>query len=200
MSAYDRKDATYRAARRAGLRSRAAPKLEELDRRFGLLTRGARVVDLGCWPGGWLQIAATKVGEGGLVVGVDFEPTDGLGLANVRTIAGDVADPQVRERLRDALGGPADIVLCDMAPKLSGVKVADRERHLALVRLAVEVAVEVLAPGGSAVIKLFSEAEQEATSVLRERFSSVTKYRPVGTRKGSSELYAIVGDARTERG
>ncbi len=129
MSAYDRKDATYRAARRAGLRSRAAPKLDELDRRFRLLTRGARVVDLGCWPGGWLQVAATRVGEGGLVVGVDLEPTDGLGLANVRTIVGDVAELAVRERLRDELGGPADVVLCDMAPKLSGCWLTRPKQH-----------------------------------------------------------------------
>jgi 23S rRNA (uridine2552-2'-O)-methyltransferase len=191
VSAYTRKDRAYLEAKRTGLRSRAAFKLVELDEKFHLFAPGARVVDLGCWPGGWLQIAAQRVGAGGKVVGVDREPTADLGLGHVVVVAADAAQASTRAAVRAALGGAADVLLSDMAPKLSGVKIADRERHLALVVLARDWAIEVLAPSGRAVIKLFSDVEPDAVRLLRAAFGAVTLHRPPSSRKGSSEIYAV---------
>src|SRR5688572_23927206 len=108
MGHYDRKDPTYYAAKKAGLRSRAGIKLEDLDARFRLLAPGRRVVDLGCWPGAWLQVASKRVGAAGRVVGVDLVATQPLGLANVTTLVGDAGDPDVQARILVELGGPVD--------------------------------------------------------------------------------------------
>lgn len=202
MAAYTRKDAGYRAAREAGFRSRAAPKLVELDKRFKVLAKGQRVVDLGCWPGGWLQVAAAKVGPSGRVVGIDLEPVAELGLANVDTMTGDLSDEAVQRALVENVGGSADVVLCDMAPKLSGVRVADRERHIGLVELALSVADVLLATsprGGCLVIKLFSGVEGELTKALKVRFAEVAKYRPETSRKGSAEIYAVARGLRRSK-
>ena len=189
MTAYDRKDSAYRTAKREGLRSRAAMKLRELDDRFHFLLPGRRVLELGCWPGGWLQIAARRVGRSGAVVGVDLVEVEPLGLENVRTIAGDVRDREVLAKALDLLGGRADVLLSDLAPKLSGVKAVDNARHEGLVRIAVEAAGLVLVPSGGLLVKLFSSCEADMTKLLRSRFEEVTKIRPDSTRKGSSELY-----------
>lgn len=189
MGHYQRKDATYHAAKKAGLRSRAGIKLEDLDARFRLLAPGRRVVDLGCWPGAWLQVASRRVGPSGVVVGVDLVATDPLGLANVTTIAGDAGDPEVQQKILDAAGGPIDVVLSDLAPKLTGIRATDQAREEALVEVAIEFACRVLGPGGRLLVKLFSGVEQAMTKRLREEFRTVTAWRPPSTRKGSSEIY-----------
>jgi 23S rRNA (uridine2552-2'-O)-methyltransferase len=196
VSAYTRKDAAYRAAKRSGFRSRAALKLIELDDKFHLFKPGAYVVDLGCWPGGWLQVAAERVGTTGKVVGVDRERTDALGLSQVVIVTGDAGDPAARQVVSETLGRSADVLLSDMAPKLSGVRVADRERHLALVRLANEWARALLGSRGRAVIKLFSDVEAESMKLLRGAFGDVVLHRPPSTRKGSAETYAIASAPR----
>jgi len=191
VPAYERKDAVYRRAKREGLRSRAAYKLDELDAAFKLFRPGMRVVDLGCWPGGWLQICADRVGASGRVVGVDVAETDAVPRPNVVALVGDVYDDAIVERVRDALGGPADLVLSDLAPKLSGIATTDAARHADLVRRAIELARAWLAPGGALLVKLFMDAEyQGLVADLRAAFATV-KTRKLGTtRKGSSELYA----------
>ena len=197
VARYVRKDAAYRRAKREGLRSRAAYKLEELDRRFGLFRRGARVVDLGCWPGGWLQVAARRVGPRGRVVGVDLRPVDGLGGPAIELITADVADAAVVEAVREALGGPADVVLSDLAPRLSGIRQADAARHAELVRLASERALAWLTPGGTFVAKLFMDPEYEGLiRELRAGFERVRSCKTEATRRGSSELYVVARQPR----
>jgi len=190
VAAYDRKDAVYRRAKREGFRSRAAIKLEEIDALFSLLKPGQRVVDLGCWPGGWLQVCADRVGPRGRVVGVDVAETEDVQRANVCILIADVYDPSLAERVRDALGGPADLVLSDLAPKLSGIAASDSARHAALVQRALELSRAWLAPHGALLAKLFMDAEFEGLiRELRGTFAKV-KTRKLGTtRKGSSELY-----------
>src|SRR5690606_21359424 len=123
----------YHRAKREGLRSRAAYKLEELQRAHRVLRAGQRVVDLGAWPGGWMQVAAGLVGPGGRVVGIDVaEIAPFPELANAIAIQGDLTQPGVASRLLDALGRPADVVLSDAAPKLTGVRATDRAREEAL--------------------------------------------------------------------
>ncbi len=200
MSRYERKDATYRTARKLGLRSRAGIKLEDLDARFRLLAPGRRVVDLGCWPGAWLQVAARRVGASGFVVGVDLVAVEPLGLANVATIVGDAGDAEVQQRILAAAGGPIDVVLSDLSPKLTGVRATDLAREEALVEVAIDFSRRVLAPGGRFLVKLFSGVEAAMTKRLRDEFATVSAWRPPSTRKGSSEIYAMAagrhGDKR----
>jgi len=197
MANYVPKDATYRAAKQAGYRSRAALKLQEINRKFRLLRGGLRVVDLGCWPGGWLQIASAAVGPTGLVVGVDLEAVADLGLPNVRTLVGDVRSDETVHAIRVQLNGSADLVLCDLAPKLTGIREVDRTRQLALCETALEFCAHILAPRGALLIKLFSDSEKDASVLLRGQFRSISPYRPDATRKGSSEIYCVCADRRS---
>jgi 23S rRNA (uridine2552-2'-O)-methyltransferase len=191
MGHYQRKDATYRAAKQAGLRSRAGIKLEDLDARFRLFAPGQKVVDLGCWPGAWLQVASRRVGASGVVVGVDLVATEPLGLANVVTFTGDAGEEAVQRSILDAAGGPVDVVLSDLAPKLTGVRATDQAREEALVDLAIDFAERAMRPNGRLLVKMFSAVEQSMTKKLRERFRTVSTLRPQSTRKGSSEIYAV---------
>lgn len=191
MAAYDRKDAVYRRAKREGFRSRAAIKLEEIDRLFSLLRPGQRVVDLGCWPGGWLQICADRVGPRGRVIGVDVAETAAVERSNVVVLRADVHDEALADRVGEALGGPADLVLSDLAPKLTGIATSDSARHAALVHRALELARTWLAPGGGIFLaKLFMDAEyQGLIRDIRGAFLTVKSRKLDTTRKGSSELY-----------
>ena len=187
---YRRKDSYYRRARETGLRSRAAFKLEEVGRR--LIRRGDRVVDLGSWPGGWLQTASRLVGESGLVVGVDLRALDPLHLGNVRVLEGDVREESTRGRIREALGGAADVVLSDMAPKLTGIRDRDEAAAEELRDLALGVARELLRGGGSFVCKVFmGPGYKPFLEEARRSFARVDATRPDSTRKGSAELYVI---------
>jgi len=191
MAKYQHHDAAWRRAKDEGLRSRAALKLREIDGKFRVFRHGGRVLDLGCWPGGWLQVAAAAVGERGRVVGVDLLAVDKLDLANVATLVGDLGDEAVFRELLDELGGTADLVLSDMSPSLSGVRAADRARHERLVELAIAVAGRTLSQGGVLVVKLFADIPQEVTAGLRADFDKVARFKPPTTRKGSREIYLV---------
>lgn len=192
---YERKDAFYHKAKAKGLRSRAAFKLEDLDRR--VLRAGDRVVDLGSWPGGWLQVAARRVGASGRVVGVDLRRLDPVGRPAVRLIEGDASDPATVARISDALEGPADVVLSDMSPKLTGIRERDEARASELVRLALGVADRLLRPGGALVCKVFMNCDYpEILAEMQRRFAQVSTTRSAATRKGSAELYLIARGLR----
>ena len=187
---YERKDAFYRKAKAAGLRSRAAFKLEDLDRR--LFRDGDRVIDLGCWPGGWLQIASRRVGARGRVVGVDKKPLAPLALPNVTVLQADVAAEGTIDVLRHALGAPADVLLSDLSPELSGIRDRDEARASELVRLALRVAERLLRPGGSLLVKVFMNSDYRSiVDEAKSRFADVTVTRSGISRKGSAELYLI---------
>jgi 23S rRNA (uridine2552-2'-O)-methyltransferase len=193
MARYDRKDAFHQRAKREGFRSRAAYKLQEMERAQRLLSRGARVVDLGCWPGGWLQVAAEAVGPEGRVVGVDLAALDApLGLANAFAFQGDFADGRVLEEILERLGGPADVLLSDAAPKLTGVRATDRAREEALL-VAIEAALpRLLAPCGTLLVKLLDCPESAGfVKRIRTGFDSARELRPEASRKGSSERYLL---------
>jgi 23S rRNA (uridine2552-2'-O)-methyltransferase len=194
---YRRKDAYHRRAQAAGYRARSAYKLADLDRRYRLLGRGHRVVDLGAWPGGWLQVAAERVGPEGRLVGVDLAPIDPLPVANVVLLVGDALDPAIHAAIRTALGGPADVVLSDLAPKLTGVRVTDEARVEALAEGVVAALPSLLAPGGKLLLKTFMGPGFAALRTsLRARFARVDTTRPAATRPGSSELYVVAAGHR----
>jgi 23S rRNA (uridine2552-2'-O)-methyltransferase len=195
---YERKDAFHARAKREGLASRAAYKLEEIQGEARLLRSGDRVVDLGCWPGGWLQIAAREIGPKGRAVGVDLAAIDPpLRNENVIALVGDLSDPAISQEILGRLEGPADVVLCDAAPKLTGVRATDRAREEALLEALEARIPELLRPGGSALVKLLDcpEADQFRSRLAR-RFAAGRVLRPKATRKGSAERYLLLRDFR----
>ena len=194
-----RKDARYRLAKAAGYRARSAYKLIELDDRHRLLGRGRRVVDVGAWPGSWLQVAAERVGPEGRVVGIDLEAIDPLPNANVVVLTGDVGDRGVLSAARDALGGPADVLLSDAAPKLTGIRATDDARFEALAGDVLGATSILLAPKGALLMKLFvGPAGDAARAEIRRRFERVRAMRPESTRRGSSELYVVAEGLRPD--
>jgi 23S rRNA (uridine2552-2'-O)-methyltransferase len=192
----ERKDAFHQRAKREGYRSRAAYKLDELQRDHRLLRPGDRVVDLGCWPGGWLQIAAEAVGPSGRVVGVDraaIEPP--IPYESVIAFQADLAEPGVAARILDALGGLADALLSDAAPKLTGIRATDRANEEALLEAIEALLPDLLRPGGTLVVKLLEGPEAQAIAKrLQKRFASARITTSQATRKGSSEKYLIARD------
>ena len=198
---YDRKDALYRRAKAEGYRSRAAYKLVELQKRARIIRRNDAVLDLGAWPGGWLQVAAELVGPRGRVVGVDVVAIDPLGLENVVAMQGDVADPELSARTLDLLGRRANVVLCDLAPKLTGVGPRDLARAAALGDDALRIAAATLAPGGTLVMKTFGgEDAAGLRDRLRKQFGAARLVGLAATRKGSSEIYLIGTGFRGDAG
>ncbi len=190
--AYQRKDTFYARAKAAGYRSRAAYKLVELAKRYQLVRRGDHVVDLGAWPGGWLQVAAELAGPQGVVVGIDLLPIDPLGQGQVVTVVGDAREPEVQAALRQRCRGRVDVVLSDMAPKLSGVRDRDSARAAELAEAALAIAKALLSPGGRLVIKVFSGAEAEAlVRAVRPSFKVAKLTKPEASRKESGEMYLV---------
>ena len=183
-------DPYVRAARAAGWRSRAAFKLIELDEKYRLLKPGGRVVDLGCAPGGWTQVALRKVGEGGRVVGLDLLPVDPVPGATI--LQGNFQDAEAERQVEEALGGQADLVLSDMAPNTTGHAATDHLRIMSLAELALDFALRVLAPGGGFVAKVFQGGSEKAfLETLKQRFTTVRHAKPPASRKDSSELYVV---------
>jgi 23S rRNA (uridine2552-2'-O)-methyltransferase len=176
------------AAKQQGWRSRAAFKLLELDDRFHMIGRSARVIDLGAAPGGWTQVAIRR--GAGVVVGVDLLPMDPITGASL--IVGDFNDPDMPERLAVLLGGKADLVLSDMAPNTMGHAATDHLRIMALAELAAVFARDVLAPDGAFVAKVFQGGSERAMlEELKRDFASVRHAKPPASRKESSELYVV---------
>jgi len=174
-------------ARRQGYRSRAAFKLQQLDQRFHLLKRGARVVDLGCAPGGWSQVAAEA---GARVVGVDLSPTDPLPGATL--IQGDFREAEIAAAAVSALGGPADLVLSDMAAPATGHAATDHLRVVALAEDAFAFAETVLRPGGAFVAKMFQGGTEAALlAALKRAFAEVRHAKPAASRAESAEAYVV---------
>ncbi len=193
MPRYDVRDRVFHQARDAGYRSRAAFKLSEILRRLPQVRPGARVVELGCWPGGWLQVLAEQVGREGEVLGVDTEEVDALPFP-VTLLRLDIAKPEAADAIATELGGAADAVLSDASPKLSGVDDVDRAREEELWEAALAVAAKLLRPGGALVVKGFACPEADTfREKLREAYGSVSVVRPKATRATSKELYWVVG-------
>src|SRR5258706_749815 len=194
-------DPYVRAAKEKGYRSRAAFKLVELDSKFHFLKKGARVLDLGAAPGGWSQVAKARTGESGCVVAADILAMEPL--AGVTLLEADLLDAQAPARLKAALGGPADLVLSDMAAPTTGHRATDHLRTVALFEAALDVAEDVLKQGGAFVGKVFQGgAEGELLARIKRGFASVKHVKPPASRAQSVELYLVAtgyrGSTRTE--
>ena len=185
-------------AKREGFRSRAAFKLIEIDERFKLLKPGQKVLDLGAAPGGWAQVAVRTVGETGRVVGIDLLDIEPMAGATFITL--DFLDPSAPERLTELLGGPADLVLSDMAANTTGHKKTDHLRIIGLAETAAAFAREILAPGGAYLAKVFQGgAEGELLTALKRDFATVRHVKPAASRADSSELYVLATGFRGRR-
>ena len=190
-------------AKREGFRSRAAYKLGEIDDRFHLLKPGARVVDLGAAPGGWCQIAAKRVGAAdgrGRVVAIDLlemAPMAGVEILHLDFLAADAPD-----RLKTLLGGPADVVLSDMAANATGHRKTDHIKIIALAETAAMFARDVLKPGGAFLCKVLQGGtEGELLADLKRDFATVKHIKPAASRSDSAELYVLaIGFRKTQPG
>jgi 23S rRNA (uridine2552-2'-O)-methyltransferase len=182
-------DPYVKRAKAEGFRSRAAYKLAELDDRFGLLKGVERVVDLGVAPGGWTQIVRRRAPKA-VVVGIDLLPTEPIDGAVLLQM--DFLEDAAPERLRDALGGPADLILSDMAANTVGHPQTDHLRTMALVETGLAFAAEILKPGGAYVAKVLAGgADNDLVAELKRLFASVKHAKPPASRKGSSEWYVV---------
>ncbi len=180
------RDPLVRRAKEEGYRARSVYKLEEIDRRFRLLRKGMRVVDLGAAPGSWSQYAASR---GCRVVAVDRLPMRPV--TGVAFLEGDFLEETVRNRLREMLGGECDLVLSDLAPDATGRRTVDRLRAEAAAEEVLRFACRVLRPGGGLLLKLLHGADALVTGMARPLFARCRLVRPAATRRDSTEIYLV---------
>ena len=190
-------DPWVQRAKAEGWRSRAAFKLMEVDDKDKLIRKGAIVVDLGCTPGGWSQVARKRLGTTGRVIGLDLLPLDPM-LPGVEFLQGDFHEESVLKQVEEMLhGAKVDLVLSDMAPNMSGVDAVDQPRSMYLAELARDFAQQHLRPGGSFLIKLFQGTGfDEYIRDLRTRYRQVKVRKPEASRSRSSEVYALATDKK----
>jgi 23S rRNA (uridine2552-2'-O)-methyltransferase len=190
--AYNPKDYYFQKAKSENYAARSVFKLQEIDDRFRILKPGYKVLDLGAAPGSWSQYASQKVGAQGRVLGIDLQPIR-LTLPNSVFITADMRELDLAKTMADAgVSPPFDVVLSDMAPKTTGIRVTDQARSIELCELALSTAERFLRPRGSFVAKLFHSDEFEGfRAQLRERFGRVEVLRPKSTRKESKEIFFI---------
>lgn len=190
------RDPYVKRARQTGLRSRAAFKLEEIQRSERILKPGMVVIDLGAAPGGWSQYAARVLAGRGRVLAVDVLPMDEI--PGVEFVQGDFSSEEVLQELLARLGSDRpQLVMSDMAPNMSGIADVDHARSMHLVELAADFAERTLAAGGALLVKVFQGREfQPFLARLRQRFESVKIRKPKSSRARSPELYVLARDFR----
>jgi len=184
-------DDYVKRARKEGFRSRAVYKLLEIDERDRLLKPGMTIIDLGAAPGGWSQVATGRLQGSGRVIAMDILPMDPL--PDVEIIQGDFREQEVLDRILESLGdAKADLVISDMAPNISGMSVVDQPRAMFLAELALDLALKVLKPGGTLLVKVFQgQGSDDYIRLLRQHFKLVTVRKPKASRPRSREVYAL---------
>lgn len=194
------RDHYVKRSQQEGYRSRASYKLIELDKKDRLLRPGMSVVDLGSAPGGWSQVAAKQVGDKGRVVASDILPMDSI--AGVEFICGDFTEESVLKEILDTLGEDlADLVISDMAPNMSGMRAVDQPKAMYLVELALDLAQQILKPGGDFVAKVFhGEGFDEYMRQVKGCFDRVVTRKPDASRSRSREVYIVAKGLKAELG
>ena len=188
-----RRDQYRRLAKDQGYRARSAYKLLQMNRSYNIIKKGDKVVDLGCAPGGWLQVAVKEVRPSGKVIGIDLKPVTPV--VDAIILQGSIEDPNILSKIEEILGSKADVILSDMAPNVSGVWDIDHARQISLSTIALGFARQVLRVGGSSVFKIFEgEMLKEFKSELRKSFGKVLLSKPSASRQESSELYIVCLD------
>jgi len=187
-----KKDYYYRKAKEEKFKSRAAYKLLQTVQKYKFMKHGDVVVDLGAAPGGWIQAARKIVGEEGFILGVDIKPIEPFEEENIITIVADITDPKTIETIRNLLSRPADAVISDVSPKISGIWELDHARQIDLALSSMKIACGVLKPRGNFFVKVFEgDMLKDFLDKLKERFSVVKLVKPKASRAKSSELYIL---------
>lgn len=183
------KDHYFQKAKKESYAARAVYKLEQIDKKYRLIRKGDRVLDLGCHPGSWMQYASKKAGQQGNIIGVDLTPTE-LQMPNVTTVTGDIFE---LDENSFAQGEHSfDVVLSDMAPNTTGIKTVDQLKSAALVEKALDIALRFCKRGGHFVAKIFvGPDEPKIYALMREHFAKVERYKPDASRSGSMENYLV---------
>jgi 23S rRNA (uridine2552-2'-O)-methyltransferase len=185
-----RRDQYRRLAKDQGYRARSAYKLLQINRSYNILKKGDKVVDLGCAPGGWLQVAVKEVRPSGKVIGIDLKPVTPV--VDAIILQGSIEDPNILSKIEEILGSKADVVLSDLAPNVSGVWDIDHARQISLSTIALQFTQRLLRIGGSSVFKVFEgDMLKEFRSELDRNFGKVFLSKPSASRQESSELYII---------
>ncbi len=185
-----RRDRYRRLAKDQGYRARSAYKLLQMNRSYNIVKKGDKVVDLGCAPGGWLQVAVKEVKSSGKVIGIDLKPVSPVHGAII--LQGSIEDPNMLSKIAELLSCKADVVLSDLAPNVSGVWDIDHARQISLSTIALQFAQHVLRIGGSSVFKVFEgDMLEEFRSKLQKSFGKVLLNKPSASRQESSELYLV---------
>jgi len=186
--ARDQRDYYYRLAKEEGYRARSAFKLLQINEKFHIIKRGDRVVDLGAAPGGWLQVARKL--SGGRIVGVDLEEIESI--PDVITLKADITQESTVDMIKNALGGSADVVICDAAPNLTGAWDMDHAVSVDLARSALRAALKLLKPRGNFVVKVFQgDMFADYLNEVKREFESVQAHTPAASRKESAETYIV---------
>ena len=189
-----RRDHYRKLAKEEGYSSRASYKLLQINSKYKILKAGYCVIDLGCAPGGWLEVASKEVSVNGRVVGIDKRAVK-TKLANVKVLCMDVFDPLTEERILELCGRKGDVVLSDLSPNISGVWEVDHAKQIDLCRRVVEMLPKILARRGSAVLKAFEGPEfRDFLDELESKFGYVTIAKPLASRSASSEFYLVCKD------
>ncbi len=182
----------YRKAKEEQYRSRAAYKLLQAVKKYAFIKSGDVVVDLGAAPGGWTQAAREVVGNDGIVLGIDINRIKPWSLSNIQTLVGDISDPQIVKQIMKLLPRPADAVVSDVSPNISGIWELDHARQIDLARKSLQIATLILKPKGSFFVKVFQgDMLDDFVKEIKQKFSLVRIVKPPASRKKSSELYIL---------
>jgi 23S rRNA (uridine2552-2'-O)-methyltransferase len=187
-----KRDYYYRKAKEEKYRSRAAYKLFQAVEKYHFIKEGDVVIDLGAAPGGWTQAARKIVGSEGFVLGVDLKPVEPFPEKNVRTIVGDITEPEITKQILEMLPRKADAVISDVSPNISGIWELDHALQIDLAQKALEIALETLKPGGSFFVKVFQgDMLNDFISIVKRHFEDVKIIKPKASRAKSSEIFIL---------
>lgn len=187
-----KKDYYYQKAKAEDYRSRATYKLSQTATKYNFIQRGDVVVDLGAAPGGWIQAARKIVGPRGFVLGVDLKPIAPFPQEHVRTIVGDMTDPETIQQLLDFLPRKADVVISDASPNISGIWEVDHARQLDLANQALQIALNIVRPSGNFFVKVFEgDLLNDFVKAVEKHFEIVKLIKPKASRAKSSEMYLL---------
>lgn len=187
-----KRDPYFILSKKEGYRSRASYKLKQILDKYRVIRTGDIVLDIGCAPGGWLQVASEAVGETGLVIGVDVKKVENLGLENIKTIVLDVFDEDFVGKVLKESKSRFDVILSDLSPNMSGIYELDHARQIEMVERVLHLSRDLLKTGGSMVIKVFEgEGSDRVYRRVMRLFRFIKRFKPKASRKGSSEFYLI---------
>jgi 23S rRNA (uridine2552-2'-O)-methyltransferase len=192
MTRFVAKDTFFNKAKQDGFRARSAYKLKEAQEKYGLIRKGDRVLDIGCAPGSFLQVIARLIGDQGKAAGIDILPIDPLPFKNITAVKADIRDLDILAMLHELSLTHFDVITCDIAPNLSGIREADEKNVNELFEAVLKVVKDGLKAKGNFLMKsFFSDSFKQTEKALRDIFGKVTVFKPASSRSVSSEIFFV---------